>query len=111
MPKPKALSHIVIIIKLPKLDMKNPKRRGGGGGGGGGVVGMGVYPTTSIIISTPHSGGQWWFLKKKKKKKKKNEKIENEKKFGANFRILVKPKKSNQIKSKNKSVQQIQAFN
>jgi len=45
--KPKALSHIV-IIKLPKLDMKNPKRRGGGG-----VVGMGVYPTTSIIISTP----------------------------------------------------------
>jgi hypothetical protein len=44
--KPKALSHI-IIIKLPKLDMKNPKRRGGG------VVGMGVYPTTSIIISTP----------------------------------------------------------
>jgi hypothetical protein len=57
--KPKALSHI-IIIKLPKLDMKNPKRRGGGGGGGG-VVGMGVYPTTSIIISTPHSGAQWWF--------------------------------------------------
>jgi hypothetical protein len=105
-PKPKALSHIVIIIKLPKLDMKNPKRRGGGGGGGG-VVGMGVYPTTSIIISTPHSGGQWWFLKKKKK----NENFENEKKFGANFRILVKPKKSNQIKSKNKSVQQIQAFN
>ncbi len=27
MQKPKALSHIIIIIKLPKLDIKEPKER------------------------------------------------------------------------------------